>query len=190
MRRQDTPSFLSEFLHVRAAPLVDAFRDWAARHAAFDSIWTLRADHLSYKCVEVREYDELRRRFEEHDDRWRGSRFSYQSIVSGRRVSVIGLTEPLPTPFGDLAVLELSEPKPMSAAPPGFDHVEVYARARTAAELAMAFNAFGPHRFVLKGRTHHATWDAVIPATREGRKDLILRLTDGPLVAKIGQEML
>lgn len=189
MRRQDTPSFLSEFLQVRAAPLVDAFRDWAEAHAAFDSLWALRADHLSYKCVEVREYDELRRRFEEHDDGWRASRFVCQSIVSGRRVSVIGLTERIATPFGDLAVLELSEPKPMSSAPPGFDHVEVYARARTAAELAAALNAFGPHRFVREGRPHHATWDALIPSGRAGRKDLILRLADGPLVAKLAEEM-
>lgn len=191
MRKEDTPSFLAHFLTVRAAPLLDAFREWARVHVGLRGGVLATADHLSYKCREVLEYDELRSRFEEHDaGGWRGCRFMYQSIVSGRRVSVIGLTDRLRTPFGDLRVLELAEPKPMSADPGGFDHVEIFSPSVGADELALRLRRSGAP-FVKKERPHHVTWDAKIPVDpSSGRRDVTIRLTDEPLAAKIGREML
>jgi hypothetical protein len=190
MRKEDTPSFLAHFLRVRAAPLLDAFRAWSEAHARLRGEVLVTADHLSYKCREVREYDELRGRFEEYaDDGWRGCRFLHQSIVSGRRVAVIGLRDGLPTRFGDLRVLELSEPRPMRADPGGFDHVEVYSPFVPSGELARMLERPG-ERFRLEGRPHHATWDLRVPAPPEsGRAHVTIRLTDGPLVEKIAAEM-
>lgn len=192
MRKEDTPSFLHDFLIVRTAPLRETFEAWAHAIGFHAKRYRPCLDHFSYKCREVREYDELRRRFEEHsDDGWRASRFIHESIISGRRVAVIGLTAGISTAFGLLRVLELSEPKPMSPAAAGFDHVEVYPSDGDAAAMASDLNrcGVGP-RFVEKGRAHHPTWDALVPSGgRQGCQDLIVRLTDEPLVAKIGREM-
>lgn len=197
MRKEDTLSFLSDFLFVRSAPLLDAFRNWARAHALLHASFAPKADHLSYKCREFREYDELRSRFEEYAVGWSGCRFLHQTIISGRRVAVIGLHDPIPTPFGDLRFLELAEPKPMSAGPAGFDHVEIHPAVGTADDMAEALNSIrnttlgSRHQrgiFVKKGRPHHVTWDAAIVSQLHGT-DHILRLTDGPLVEKIGVEM-
>src|SRR6188472_3093137 len=115
MRKEDTPAFLSDFLTRRSAMLLDAFRSWAHANALLYAPFAPKADHLSYKCREFREYEELRSRFEEYADGWVGCRFFHQTVISGRHVAVIGLVDPIPTPLGDLRVLELSEPKPMRA---------------------------------------------------------------------------
>ncbi len=197
MRKEDTPSFLDHFLRVRAVPLLDAFRNWAHAHALLHASFAPAADHLSYKCREVREYDELRGRFEEYADGWTGCRFLHQTVISGRRVAAIGLVDPIPTPFGGLRVLELSEPKTMRAELQGFDHIEIYPANGTIDELAEALNSvrnrtlassFMKGIFVKKERPHHATWDAPIVSLAHGTEH-ILRLTDGPLVRKIGIEM-
>lgn len=198
MRKEDTPSFLSDFLTRRSAMLLDAFRSWAHAHALLHASFAPKADHLSYKCREVREYDELRSRFEEYADGWSGCRFLHQTIISGRRVAVIGLVDPIPTPFGDLRVLELSEPKPMRAELYGFDHVEIYPTLGAVDALAETLNtvrnrtlasSFMRSYFAKKERPHHTTWDAKIISMNYGGIDFILRLTDGPLVEKIGIEM-
>jgi predicted metalloenzyme YecM len=198
MRKEDTPMFLSDFLTVRTAALLDAFRNWARAHSYLESEFAPRADHLSYKCREFREYDELKSRFQEHaDDGWRGSRFLHETVISGRLVSVFGLIDPIPTPFGDLRVLELSQPRTMRAEQQGFDHVEIYPTRGTIDELAEALNtvrnrsvatSFMRSYFKKKERPHHATWDGTIVSMKYGA-DFTLRLTDGPLVEKIGQEM-
>lgn len=198
MRKEDTPSFLSEFLNVRAAPMLDAFRDWARDVAGIIDASYAVADHFSYKCREVREYDALRSRFEEYADGWRGCRFLHQTIISGRRVAVIGLTAPIVTRLGDLRYLELSEPKPMSSDAGGFDHVEIYPARNdippwaALSDLAERLNDRSGARFVKKERPHHSTWDARIARdpSREDRQDFILRLTDRALALKIGREML
>lgn len=197
MRKEDTPSFLSDFLSRCSASLLDAFRSWSRAHALLHASFAPKADHLSYKCREFREYDELWSRFEEYADGWSGSRFLHQTIISGRRVAVIGLVDPIPTPFGDLRVLELSEPKPMRAELYGYDHIEIYPSQGTVDDMAEALNslrssAIGSRHqrsiFVKKERPHHVTWDATIFSPVHGN-DHIVRLTDGPLVEKIGVEM-
>jgi len=197
MRKEDTVTFLSDFLTGRSATLLDAFRNWARANGALVAAHAPKADHLSYKCREFREYDELRSRFEEYADGWSGCRFLHQTIISGRRVAVIGLVDPIPTPFGDLRVLELSEPKTMRAELQGFDHIEIYPTAGTVDDLAEALNtvrnrtvatSFMRSYFAKKERPHHTTWDAKIVSVKYGREH-ILRLTDGPLVEKIGIEM-
>lgn len=193
MRKEDTISFLSDFLNVRAAPMLLAFRDWAQANLFLKTNYYPAADHLSYTCREVREYDAIRSRFEEYTDGWQGCRFLHQAIISGRRVAVIGLVDGIPTPFGDLRVLELSEPKPMSADQGGFDHVELRPSLGTIEAMASELNRHQrtAATFVKKVRPHHTTWDALVPAEgRAGRQDLIVRLTDGPLVEKIAKEML
>lgn len=197
MRREDTIPFLADFLSRRAAPLLDAFRNWSYAHALLHATFAPKADHLSYKCREFREYDELRSRFEEYADGWSGCRFLHQTIISGRRVAAIGLHDPIPTPFGALRVLELSEPKTMRAELTGFDHVELYPTDGALDDLAEALNSIRNRtlassamrsHFVKKARPHHTTWDATIVSLAHGT-DHILRLTDGPLAEKIGIEM-
>lgn len=193
MRKEDTVSFLSYFLTVRARPLLTSFREWAQAHLELTNHVRPYVDHFSYKCREVREYDELRGRFEEYTDGWSGCRFFHQTIISGRRVAVIGLVDPIETPFGPLKYLELSEPKPMSADRGGFDHIEIYAAHQSIEAMAAYLNGCADMRgaFVKKERPHHTTWDACIMASgrRRDQQDFILRLTDGPLVAKIALEM-
>lgn len=198
MRKEDTPSFLSDFLTRRSDMLLDAFRSWANAHAFLHATFAPKADHLCYKCREFREYDELRSRFEEYADGWSGCRFFHQTIISGRRVAAIGLVDAIPTPFGDLRVLELSEPRPMHAELYGFDHVEIYPTRGTIDELAEALNtvrnrtlasSFMRGIFVKRVRPHHTTWDGKIVSMKYDGNDYILRLTDGPLVEKIGLEM-
>ncbi|MEK7546467.1 MAG: VOC family protein [Patescibacteria group bacterium] len=197
MRKEDTPAFLSDFLARRSAPLLNAFRNWSHAHALLHASFAPKVDHLSYKCREFREYDELRGRFEEYAEGWSGCRFLHQTIISGRRVAVIGLIDPIPTPLGDLRLLELSEPKTMRAELQGFDHIEIHPTVGTVDDMAEALNTVR-HRtlassrtrsiFVKKSRPHHVTWDAAIVSFLYGT-DHILRLTDGPLVEKIGVEM-
>jgi len=198
MRKEDTPSFLSDFLTLRSASLLDAFRNWSRAHALLHASFAPKADHLSYKCREHREYDELRSRFEEYADGWNACRFLHQTIISGRRVAVIGLVDPIPTPFGGLRLLELSEPKPMRAELQGFDHIEIYPTVGTVDDLAEALNSvrdrtlassFMRSYFMKKERPHHTTWDATIVSMKHDGAEHILRLTDGPLVEKIGKEM-
>lgn len=196
MRREDTIAFLHEFLQVRPAPLLARFAEWWATKS--DSYvrhrYGCRVDHLGFKCGSVREYEEIRSRFEEHLDGWRASRFIHQSIISGRRVAVIGLVDPIPTALGVLRVLELSEPKAMKAERYGFDHLEIRTALVSTRIAAEVFNAtqvhYGFGQFVRKDRPHHATWDAEIPgdAVRD-RPSFVLRLTDDALIEKIGQEM-
>ena len=197
MRREDTIPFLHEFLQVRPAPLLARFAAWwEAKHDSYiKHRYGCVVDHLGFKCRSVGEYEEVRSRFEEHLDGWRASRFIHQSIISGRRVAVIGLVVPIPTALGPLRVLELSEPKAMKAERYGFDHLEIwprYVQSSIAAEIfsapLAADDGFG--RFVRKDRPHHVTWDAEIPGDAErNRPSFILRLTDDPLIGKIGQEM-
>ncbi|MGH9593792.1 MAG: hypothetical protein ACRD5L_11930, partial [Bryobacteraceae bacterium] len=66
MRREDTVSVLSDFLHVRPRGLLESFAGWARAYANVLTLFRPAADHFSYKCREVREYDLIRGRFEEH----------------------------------------------------------------------------------------------------------------------------
>ena len=196
MRREDTIAFLHDFLQVRPAPLLARFAEWWA--SKNDSYVRHRygcgVDHLGFKCRSVGEYEEIRSRFEEHLGVWRASRFLHQSIVSGRRIAVIGLVEAIPTALGPLRLLELSEPKPMKAETYGFDHLEIQTALVSTKIAAEVFNATqalqGFGAFELKERPHHSTWDAAIPGVPErGLPPFVLRLTDEPLVGKIGREM-
>lgn len=188
--REDTQTFLFKFLHGHGArEFLESFRAWAH---AFS--WLKAApDHFCYRCRDGGEYEAIRARFEER------SRFIYQSIISGRRIAVIGLADPVSTPLGDLRVLELSDRKPSGEDRSGYDHVEIYPTEGDLDALAgllngvrlRAFDVGTMSAFERKGRPHHATWDAKLAfdPLRIDRKDLILRLTAEPLVAKIAQEM-
>jgi hypothetical protein len=143
----------------------------------------------------------VRRRFEEHAGAWTASRFIYQAVKSGRRVAVIGLVKPIPTPFGDLRVLELSEPNPLRDEPVGFDHIEIFPTLGSSEEMAASLNRsadsglldgrFNLPKFKLRKGLDHATWDAVIVVdpSRHDRHDFILRFTSGPVIERLAQRM-
>src|SRR3989338_9214435 len=80
---------------------------------AFDEFITLydlrndvKADHINYKCESSESFESIRRIFE------LDSRFIYQSIISGRRIDLVGLKKNLETSVGAISLLELSDQKP------------------------------------------------------------------------------
>jgi predicted metalloenzyme YecM len=76
-------------------------------------------DHIGWTCASNEEFDTVRKLFESG-----GSTFIYQSLISGRRIAIIGLSKKVETPIGQLCYLELSDLKPGTPALSGFNHIE------------------------------------------------------------------
>ncbi len=183
----DHRNSIRQFLDGHGAPLIRAFRVWIGRHAP--AIIPAVADHLCYRCGDSDDFDEIRGWFEAVDAEGPVSRFIYQSIVAGRRIAVIRLIEPIPTPLGDLRFLELADPKPKSSMKGDFHHIEIYPTSGTPEELVACLSR-GPTAGIVDGRfripsfrkvirPHHTTWDAEMDG------GFIIRVTEEPLIDKI-----
>lgn len=162
------------------APLDTFFQAATTSVASFDA-WArsvnveTKADHIGWKCASSQEFEHIRSLFEVE------SHFIYQSIISNRRIAVIGLTRSIPSALGDIRVLELSDQKPDGSQKSGFDHIEIYPVAGTAEELATKLAERGT-MFEKIVRPHHTTYDAKIAG------GLLVRIEAEPLTEKIMRE--
>lgn len=159
-------SFLAE---MRQAAGV--FDEWAAAFAGLPAV----ADHLCYRCEDIDEFERARSFFEVP------GAYLYQSWISGRRIAVIKLVSALPTVFGPISFLELSDQKPDRSQRRGFDHVEIHPTTGAVDDLVKAFAGRG-FSFTRAGRPHHVTYDALIGARFQ------VRIEDEPLIEKIKRE--
>ena len=151
-------------------PYIQAFDAWA--HAATPPV---RADHVGYRCASAQEFEELRAAFETE------SRFLYQSMISQRRIAVIGLRDPIHTTLGPIAILELADQKPDGSQVSGFDHIEMYPIAGTVEALVEHCATTGTP-FQKTVRPHHTTYDAVLKDTFK------IRLENESLIEKIKKD--
>ncbi len=124
---------------------------------ANDLIGKAQADHIGLRCSSREKY-EFQRCLFEHD-----SRFVYQSIISQRRISIIGLSSGLETVVGPLNYLELSDQKPDGSQKDLVDHLEIVPTGCSYEELVSHMKAKG---VVMKEiiRPHHTTYDVVLPS--------------------------
>jgi predicted metalloenzyme YecM len=135
----------------------------------------VKADHIGLKCSSKEVY-ELQRSYFEFE-----SRFIYQSIISKRRISIIGLTQGLETTVGPLNYLELSDQKPDGSQKDIIDHLEIVPVTTTYEELVRHLQAQGV-KLKEVVRPHHTTYDIVLTS------GFIVRLSPTMLVDKIKEE--
>lgn len=135
------------------------------------------ADHIGLKCSSTEQY-EMRRKVFEFD-----SRFMYQSIISKRRISIIGLSEGLSTMVGNLNYLELSDQKPDGTQKDVVDHLEIVPTSISYEELVSIITEKG---YTLKEtiKPHHSTYDVILPS------GFVVKLSREMLVDKIKRDEL
>lgn len=135
---------------------------------------SLIVDHLGYKCATHEEFETLRKLFEFN------SLYIYQSIISERRIAIIGLHIPIKTPCGDICYLELSDQKPDNSFVSGFEHVELYPLAgniETGVKTLQEKNI----QIEKTEKPHHTTWDFFVD-------DFKVRIEACMLIEKIKKE--
>lgn len=153
-----------------AYPSIDLFNLWASKYRP-----EIIPDHLCYKCGSTKEFEEIRRLFEIEES------FLYQSFISGRRIAIIKLEQPIPTRLGSLWFLELADQKPGGVQQAGFDHIELYPTRTPLEQLVSSLDTRGTrfHRVV---REHHMTFDLALEG---GFK---IRLEPEALITKIKRD--
>jgi predicted metalloenzyme YecM len=137
----------------------------------------ISADHIGLKCSSTELYEKQRLLFEFN------SRFVYQSIISKRRISIIGLMEGLPTVAGNLNFLELSDQKPDGTQKDIVDHLEIVPTSISYEVLVSIIREKG---YTLKEtiKPHHSTYDVVLPS------GFVVKLSREMLVDKIKRDEL
>ncbi|HVV14932.1 MAG TPA: VOC family protein [Candidatus Paceibacterota bacterium] len=150
------------------AGIFDAF---AAKHALVGEV---KADHICYKCGSAESFEHIRALFEQ------GSRYVFQSIISGRRIAYIRMKKGIETSLGTIEFLELSDQKPDGPQRDGFDHIEAYATAYSYDDMVKKLEAV--EKVVRVERPHHTTHDIEIG------EEFLFRCTRGPLIEKITKE--
>lgn len=135
----------------------------------------VQADHISIRCSSSAIYEARR------NDMEGKSTFIYQSIISERRISIIGLQEPVHTKVGLIKYLELSDQKPDNSQVDRIDHVEIVPTGISYEELVSKIKASGANvRETV--RPHHTTYDVILPSGFE------VRLSKEMLIDKIKRE--
>lgn len=104
--------------------------------------------------------------------------YTYQSIISARRIAICRLREPFPTVCGPVAFVELSDQKPDGSQISGFDHIEVYPVDHDVQHTVTLLQARGVE-IAQSHRPHHATFDTRLSPT------FTLRIEQEPLIMKI-----
>ncbi len=135
----------------------------------------VKADHIGLKCSSKELYESQRSFFEFE------SRFVYQSIISKRRISIVGLTEGLVTSVGLLNYLELSDQKPDGSQKDAVDHLEIVPVRISYQELVDDLQS---KKVMLREtiKPHHTTHDIVLSS------GFIVKLSQEMLINKIKRE--
>lgn len=129
-------------------------------------------DHICYKCSSKEGYESLRALCEFDES------FVYQSIISKRRISIIGFKTPLTSIYGDVWYLELSDQKPDNSQASGADHIEPIPVGISYEEMLSRFSL--PDLTVEESvKPHHTTHDIRLP------NGIKLRLSSYRLIDKI-----
>ena len=141
----------------------------------YDLVGKVRADHLGIKCSHTKIYESHKALFEKE------SRFIYQSIIAGRRISIIGLREGVDTFVGPLNYLELADQKQDGSQTDRIDHLEIIPTTCSYKELIAHLSEKG---VTLKEtvRAHHTTYDIVLPS------GFSIKLSREMLIDKIKRE--
>lgn len=135
----------------------------------------LLIDHVGYKCSSTGEYEEIRKLFEFDE------KFIYQSMISKRRISCIGLAAPLSATCGNVFYIELSDQKSDESQISGCDHLEFISETITYEEMLDRFSTVGLP-VVESVKPHHSTHDVRLP---NGFK---IKLSRERLVQKISRD--
>ena len=159
-----------EQFYADSQKLIELFNAFAVKH---NLKGRARADHICYKCGSKESFECVRGIFEG------ASKYTYQSIIAGRRIAIIRLEAGIETALGTIYFLELSDQKPDNSQRDGFDHIEAYAEGRTYGEMIKEFEA--TEKVVRVERPHHTTHDIDIGGS------FLFRCTHGPLMEKIKQ---
>ena len=151
--------------------------------AAFNAFVELRGlkgealvDHLCYKCDSNETFVSIRALLEAE------AVFSYQSIISNRRIAYIKLKKPIETDLGPIYYVELSDQKPDGSQVSMFDHIEIYPIAFSNlgayAEFIATLRELGV-KMTESVRPHHTTYNIMLNDHFE------LKLSSEPLLEKI-----
>lgn len=161
---------LEEF-YQKAEPHIQKFDAFAEKHALQG---ITASDHICYKCATSESFESMRRLFEDN------SVYTYQAMISGRRIAYIRLAKPFVTTLGPIHFLELSDQKPDGSQRESFDHIEVYPTDITYEDMVIQL-AQTEHITCVE-RPHHTTHDVVI------HDGFLFRCTREPLIEKIKRE--
>lgn len=151
---------------------VSEFNDFCEKYELVEKV---KADHICIKVSSKEIYETMRELFEFD------SKYVYQSIISKRRISVIGLTTVVPTVLGDIAYLELSDQKPDNSQDDRVDHIEIVPVTFSYDELVSYLKDKGVEMKEVI-RPHHSTHDIYL------QSGFIVRLSHEMLVDKIKRE--
>lgn len=152
--------------------VVSEFNDFCDKYQLVSKV---KPDHICIKCSSKEIYESSRALFEFESD------YVYQSIISKRRISVIGLRTKVPTTLGEISYLELSDQKIDNSQDDRVDHIEIVPTVFSYDELV---NYLKDQSVEMKEvtRPHHSTHDIVLPS------GFIIRLSHEMLVDKIKRE--
>lgn len=103
-------------LETCTSQMISEFNTFCDSH---NLVGLVKADHIGLKCSSKEIYESQKTLFDFE------SKFIYQSIISNRRISVIGLNQGLSTVVGEINYLELSDQKPDGSQRDQIDHLEV-----------------------------------------------------------------
>lgn len=156
----------------KTGEILQEFNAFCVHHGLIGKV---QADHIGLRCSS-RELFEYQRSLFEHD-----STFMYQSIISKRRIAIIGLRNGLETIVGPLNYLELSDQKPDNSQQDRIDHLEIVPTTITYEELVAMLQDNGVDLKEVV-RPHHTTYDIVLPS------GFMVKLSQQMLLEKIKQE--
>ena len=160
-----------EFLE-KSEEIINIFEELISLSGIDDYI---EVDHLGYRCINSDSY-ELKR------DSFDRDRFIYQSIISNRRISVIGLATDscINTKAGVIKFLEIADQKVDNSQVEGFDHIEFTLKNISKLDFVNDLKSKG-FEFKITERPHHTTYDIIF-------KGYIFKITDSKLIEKIKKE--
>lgn len=164
-----SPSPTWSTVHTAALMPIQVLNDFARQHEIADQ---LVADHIGFKCASSEEFTSMRALLED------ASVYTYQSIISARRIAICRLREPFPTACGPVHFVELSDQKPDLSQTSGFDHIEVYPATHGVQHAVTLLQSRGVE-IAQSHRPHHTTFDTRLSPT------FTLRIEHEPLIMKI-----
>lgn len=135
----------------------------------------MRADHIGLKCSSKALYEFQRGLFELE------SAFIYQSIISNRRIAIIGLTVGIKTIAGDVRYLELSDQKPNGTQKDCIDHMEVVPISLSYEQVVEQLKNKNVNLQEVV-RPHHTTYDIILDS------GFVVKLSRGMLLDKVKSE--
>ncbi len=166
LKTQDGPKSLTEL----ALPLVAQLNSFCSEQGL---VGIVQADLICIRCSTSDIYDARRKDLEMKN------KFIFQSIVSGRRVSAIGLMEPLLTVVGDIGCLELCDQKPDHSQDDRISHITLVSSAY---EEVMSKLKAGGVAIEETVRPHYTSADIILPS------GFTIRLAKEKLIEKIKRE--